>query len=89
MPHFVEMSGEEMIARNEDQFLWFGGLRYNLLQQRVRPVLITIAADEELRLGALAQKLVRIQAAFRFDGRADRDQRFDVGIGTDRAQAGS
>ena len=55
--HFAEMAFEEMISGNEHQLLRIGGLGHNLLQQRVRAVLITIAADEELRLSAITKKL--------------------------------
>ena len=55
---------------------------------RVYGVLIVIAADEQLRLRTFAQELELVQAPFRFDWRADRDQRVHVWIGARRPQAG-
>src|SRR5580704_10067723 len=54
----------------------------------MRPVVVTIAADKEFRLGAIAQKLIRIEASFGLYRCPNRDQRFDIRIRTNRAQSG-
>ena len=67
------MACEEMVARYKHQFLGSGGLGHYPLQSLMWAVLVVIAADEELRLLAIAQKRVGVQTAFGFNRSSDRN----------------
>ncbi len=51
--HFSEMAFEEVVSRNEYQLFRISGLGDEFLQCIVRPILIVIAADEELGFAAI------------------------------------
>ena len=85
---FVEMALEEMISGDKDEFFGVGGLGYNFFQQRVRAVLIAVAADEEFWLGAVLEKRIGVQTTFGFDRRADGDESFNVGVRASGSQPG-
>src|SRR5215472_295250 len=85
--HLVEVSLEEVIARNKHQLFRLGGSGNDFLHRLMRSKLVMIAAQEELRLAALCQKLVRIQPALCLYRCSQRDERVDIRIRTTRPQA--
>ena len=65
------MALEEMIAANEDEFLGLGDRRDQFFQSIVRTILIVVAADKQLGLGASVQERVRIKPTLGFHRRTN------------------
>ena len=93
LPQFAQPSLEEMVsAFNQHQLLRLRDRRHQSLQLRPRTKLIARAADEQLRLGTVAQEVERIHARrFRIGGDRNRrnahsNQRLDAIIWTCRSQ---
>jgi hypothetical protein len=70
-----------------DQALWFECSFKDAFQNISWAVLVVVAADEELGLGAFGQKLIRVVSALRVDGNAEADETLHSGISTAGAQA--
>src|SRR5271166_3715403 len=75
------MALEKVVTGNEDHLLRIGGGGDNLLQRLMGAELVVVAADEQLRLGAVVQEPERIEAALGFNRSSQRDQRTHVNIG--------
>ncbi len=93
LPQFAQPSLEKMVsAFNQHQFLRLGNRRNQSLQLRPRAKLIARSADEQLRLGAIAQEVECVHARrFRIGSDRNRrnthaDQRLHASIRTRGAQ---
>jgi len=70
-----------------DQTLWFGRSFEDAFHDVAWAVLVVIATDEELWLGAIGQKLVGVVTSFRMDWNAKAYETLYLGISTTGAQA--
>ena len=68
--HFCQVSSKEMIAGDEHQLLRFRRAGHYFFHGLVRAELVVIAAEKELGLAAVGQKLVRVEATFSLYRRA-------------------